>query len=205
MLVRKHPPSDEEWLDLIEARRSLIKPHLDSFTLPKLGELKCLRTESWTEGHDLYDALTIRDTLTVTGDTRFSLKTQGIFRRPWSGIQRIPNSGYRAPGGGCPDGTMYIWGLTRAGQWILAKVEFKGEPGYKKRGYERATRVHIEESDLATIIAKTKSTSEEIWRELGKAIKDWTKARHQLYRRAREIARIIRIEELALSLCQGEE
>jgi len=88
VFVRKNQLADEEWFGLIEARRELIKPHLDSFTLPELGSFECMRSEvSFT--HELR-----LDVSTTTGDERFSLKTQGIFRiQPWSAVERIPNSG----------------------------------------------------------------------------------------------------------------
>ncbi len=199
LLVRKNQLTDVEWFALLEARRSLVKPHLDTFTLPELGSLKCFRRElSFT--HELR-----LDGPKVIGDERFSLKTQGIFRpQPWSAIERIPNSGYRPPPGGvaCPDGTMQIWGLTRSGLWILAEVRFVGEDGYKERGYERAKTVEITEVNLPTIVSKTKEKPQRIWEELGKAIKEWVEFREGLYNQALNLARMVGIEELALSLIQ---
>jgi hypothetical protein len=200
LLVRKQPLTKDDWLKLIEARCALISPHLSSFTLSKLGDLECLRTELNFK-HPLLDDLSH-----PTGDRWFSLDTQGIFCCPRSGIQRIPNSGYQAQPGGvsCPDGVMYLWGFTRDASWVLVKVRFKGEAGYKCRGYERAKEVNVEFTNLEKIITETKSTPEEIWKELGKAVKGWTKRRQQLYDKALELERVITTEELALSLCQKE-
>jgi len=198
VLVRKQPLTMDDWLKLIKARCDLISPHLSSFTLSKLGDLKCLRTElSFT--HSL-----LADLSYTTGDRWFSLDTQGIFYCSKSGIERIPNSGYQAPPGGvsCPDGVMYLWGFTRDASWVLVKVRFKGETGYKCRGYERAKEVNVEFAKLEEIITKTKSTPEEIWRELGKAIKGWAERREQLYHKALQMAQTVETEELALSLCQ---
>jgi len=194
LLVRKDPISDEEWYSLIEARRSLIKPHLNLFSLRELGNIQCLEQEGPTFLHGLYAPFS--DTPAVTGDTRFSLKTQGIFYHPWSGDQR---SGYPH------DEMMYIWGLTRDGLWLLVEVKFKSEAGYKGRGYERAQTVHIQESDLPTIIAKTKSKPEEIWRVLSEAIKEWTRFRGRVYHEALELMRVIEAEELMLSLVPRAE
>lgn len=203
LLVRKNPLNDKEWLNLIEARRSLIKPHLDTFTLPELGSLKCLRSElSFTHELRINNPTLL---MSKSGDERFSLKTQGIFRlQPRSAVEYIPNSGYRpSPGGvACPDGTMQIWGLTRSGLWILVEVRFVGEDGYKERGYERAETVEITEVNLPTIMSKTKEKPQKMWEELGKAIKGWAEFREGLYNQALNLARMVEIEELALSLIQ---
>lgn len=196
MFVRKSQLSDEEWLNLIEVRRELIKPHLNSFTLPELGSLECLRRETFKHMLRL-------DISTTTGDERFSLKTQGIFRvQPWSAVERIPNSGYYKFFGdaNCPDGTMRVWGLTRSGLWVLVTIGFVGERGYKDCGYERAKYVEIIEADLLTIITETKEKPQEMWEELGKAIKDFAEHRKCLYDQALNLLRIIQIEELAFSL-----
>ena len=200
LLVRKQPLTDDDWFSLIEARCSLLEPHLNSFTFSELGNFNCLRS-GLNETHAIWMD---NETGTIIGDHRVGLDTQGIFCCPKSSIERIPGSGYQAPPGGvsCPDGKMHIWGFTRYAEWILITVEFKGEPGYKGRGYERAGRVYIEKADLKAIVAKTRSTPEEIWRELGRAIRNWTERRRQLYHKAREIARTVEIEELVLSLHQ---
>ncbi len=200
LLARKKPLTAGEWHQLIEARHSLIKPHLNSFTLSELGDLKCLRTETFS--HELRF-----DSPTLIGDERFSLKTQGIFDRPYSGIQRIPDSGFRgAPGeGSIPDGKMYIWGLTRNALWVLVEVTFKGEVRYKRRGYEKAETVDIQESDLITIVDMTKTELEEIWKHLGETVKGWVQSREHLYNVALELGRIVEIEELILSTIQDRE
>jgi hypothetical protein len=198
ILVRKQPITDDDWFRLIEARCSLLKSHLNSFTFSELGSFNCLRS-GLNETHAIWKD---NETGTIIGDHRVGLDTQGIFCCPKSSIERIPGSGYQAPPGGvsCPDGKLHIWGFTRYAEWILVTVEFKGESGYKCGGYERAGRVYIEEVDLETIIAKTKTTPEEIWRELGRAIRNGTERRRELYENALGIARTVEIEESVLSL-----
>ena len=39
LLVRTTQPDYGEWLELLEARRVLLKPHFDSITLRKLGDV----------------------------------------------------------------------------------------------------------------------------------------------------------------------
>lgn len=197
VLVRKVPLTDEEWLGLVAARRELIKPHLDSLTLPELGSLSCMRSET-NFTHELR-----WDALTLLGDERFSLKTQGIFRvQPWSVVEKIPNSGFRPEPGctPCPDGMKQVWGLTRSGLWVLAAISFVDQAGYKGRGYERARTIEIQEVDLPTIVAKTKEKPQRMWEELGKAIRGFADHREWLYEQARNLARMVAVEELALSL-----
>jgi len=196
VFVRRKQLTDEEWFGLIENRRELIKPHLDSFYLSELGSLECLKSEGFS--HALrYDAPAL------TGDKLFSLETQGIFRTQcWSAVEKIPDSGHQPPPGGVNvlDGTMQVWGLTRSGLWILAAISFVGESGYKERGYERARTVNITEADLPTITAKTKEKPQQIWEELGKAIKSWSEHRESLYNQALGFAKLVDIEEFAFSL-----
>lgn len=197
MFVRKNQFVDEEWFGLIEARHELIKPHLKSFTLPELGELECMGN-AFNVTHMLK-----LDVSTTTGDERFSLKTQGIFRtQQYSAVERVPNSGYRPPPGGvkCPDGTMQVWGLTRSGLWVLVTIGFVGEEGYKGHGYERARTVKIVETDLPTIVARTKEKPQWVWEELGKVIKGFAEHRKSLYNQALGLARMVEVEEFAFSL-----
>lgn len=200
VFVRKDQFADEEWFGLIEARRELIKPHLDSFTLPELGSLECM----WSESRFMH--MLRLDVSTSTGDERFSLKTQGIFHvQSWSAVERITNSGYYLPAGvNYSGGTKRVWGLTRSGLWTLVTIGFVDEVGYKGRGYERARTVEIVEADLPTIATKTKEKPQRMWEELGKVIKDFAEHRKSLYDQALNIARMVEIEELAFSLVLKE-
>jgi hypothetical protein len=200
LLIRKSQPTDKQWVRLIEARRDLIKPYLDSFTLTELGTLECLRRETFKHALRL-------DISTTTGDERFSLKTQGIFCvQPYSAVEKIPQSNCFFPErcSGCSNGKMRVWGLTRSGIWVLVTIDFVGECGYKNRGYERATDVEIVEADLPVIIKETKEKPQQMWEELGKAIIDFAEKRELLYRQVANLAKMVRIEELALSLIPNQ-
>lgn len=194
MFARVSKLSGDDWLALLQARRDFIKPYLDSFALQELGSLNCLKSENHT--HAINDNFP-----QLTGDPRFSLKTQGIFRaQAWGNMER----GSRPSGlSGCfefyPSGSMHIWGLTRGGLWVLAKLDFVGELGYKRRGYENATFLNIVEADLPTILEKTKEDAQTIWEELGLAVQQWAKRRRELYDQALGCARMVEIEEMMLS------
>src|SRR5436305_845108 len=126
---RKLKPGD--WYDLVEARRAVIAPHLDSFTLGKIADVKCLLSQ----GH--YKGL---NPCRYLGEEGFSLDTQGIFgyskqskQKYQTGQFAFPDSGPHARGHLVHDGHCYVWGLTRKAAWLLAKVNFRGDPGYKDR------------------------------------------------------------------------
>jgi len=196
LLVRKSQLTNKDWIALVEARQKFIKPHLDSFTLIMLGQLECLRMEHYQ--HDL--AL---DGPSIQSPEGFSLETQGIFRiQPFDAIEYFPNTGHRPGRGGIavPDGIKRIWGLTRAGSWVVAKVSFVGQAGYKERGRERATNVEIRPFDLAGMIAETKESPQRIFTELGMAVKRWEERRRQLHNEARRLCDQFEIEAYMLSL-----
>lgn len=193
IFARQHPLTSDDWIQLVENRRELIKPHLDSFSLPTLGSLECLKIEHWMGklGHETK----------TSGDERFSLKTQGIFfLQPHNAIERFIHTEHRGePGNILPsDGTKKAWGLTRSGQWIICTIGFVGSSGYKGRGREVATGIGIVEADVPAILAETKTSPTEIWRALGQAIKEFAEHRRRLYSQAQSLANMIEVDELLL-------
>ena len=183
MLIRKDQPTNEEWFGLLEARRALIKPHLDSFTLDELGTLHVLSKNRY-EWHNLY-----LDSPVVHGDQRFSLKTQGIF---------LNEANYGNGWNGCGKGpqTKLNWCLTRSGEWVLITINFTGW----SPNYERAESIEIKEMDIATIVTNVGNDPRRIWESLGGWIRYWMRTRRELYNRALTLANIVETEEAVLSL-----
>lgn len=201
LLTRTMPLSDQEWLDLIEARRELIKPHLDTFTLKTLGEVKCLRSDNYCH------KIGFNSPEVASGE--FNLSTQGIFRSNYRN-RVLDQRKYRNPSSYQDEfhtfgGTLYIWGLTRKVQWVIASVTYVCESGYKGRGYERATKVEIKETMILKILSVCKVSYEEIWRELSKEIHLWNQDRARLHEISTNLCRMCEIEELALPLVPAEE
>ncbi len=192
-LAARGPLADDDWCALLEARHRLIAPQLDRFTLPSLGTFQCLKTEShWTRQISCFVSNT-------TGDSRFSLETQGLFGYSWSSREetspdRHVNMWYAQtlhPADGC----LRIWGLTRKGNWIIATVVYVGEEGYKGRGAERATEIGIREVTIQELVAQSKCHPREIWRALGKRFHELVQIRRAQYENAREIAAVMNTEE----------
>ena len=195
LLVRTTQPDYGEWLELLEARRVLLKPHFDSITLRKLGDVECLRSGN--------SATRLGFARPLVGDKRFSLETQGVFATIWK-CTYVPHSGYQAPPGGVssPDGILHFWGLTRDALWILVAVQFKGEAGYKNSGHQTAVSVDIQEATPARIVEKTERTALEIWRRLGETARSWLQERQILYQHIQNLTTQIAMEEQALALIE---
>lgn len=199
VFVRSDKLTDADWYRLIESRRGLIRQYLDSFTLRELGQLPCMRSGCRPDGHDLNS-----DDPEVRGRGLYSLKTQGIFR-----VQLASAAVYVTEVGGYRpwkkdyqslDGTKQVWGLGRHGGWLLAEVRFLGKPGPDNKGYQQAWIVTIEESDVPTIIKKTKETPQQIWGFLGLQIREWTKRRKHQYEEMLGLEEDIEREETLLRL-----
>jgi hypothetical protein len=183
---------NEVWFKLIEHRQAILKPHLDDFTFQELGKVECLSRETFKHEVSI-------DGPEVVGTGDYSLKTQGIFcLQPWQEIEREKrevSSYHRLPA----DGKLLIWGLTRSNQWVIATVHFVGEWGYKDRGYERATKVEIEEVSIPELVIRTKEKPRKIWAELGNAICKFHERRRALYLSAKHLALAIEVEQEILT------
>lgn len=205
LLVRRTQPDYGEWLELLEARKRMLRPYLDMVSLGKLGDIKCLKREENQPKGFREDHPIVQSSQTEQGDTPFTLDTQGIFSAKWVPAF-IPHSGYQAPPGGVssPDGVVHFWGLTRSARWILVRVEFRGHPGYKNRGVQVASAVIIQETTPARIVEKMWYTAQEIWLELGRAVHNWLLDRQRLYLQIEETSHQIAMEERALSVIPAE-
>lgn len=199
VFVRKGKVQIEEWLLLLERRRELIRPHLDSITLPEIGHLMCLRNEAF-----LHDLRLDEPKIVATGSEDLSLKTQGIFRvQPLYKKETFPATRFQtAPILNRPDGIVRAWGLTRKAKWVLVTVHFSGQPGWNQRGYEKAELVEIKETDLVAIIEATKQRPKSMWFELGKAFKEIVEQRRHLLNELIPAETTVEMEERAFSLME---
>jgi hypothetical protein len=202
ILTRKEALTDTDWFDLIEARRAAIKTYLDTFTLPTLGDLHCMRSSNGLH------TLTQDFPRQAPEEQRlFWLKTQGLFyTQPHSAIEYKAGTGHQPGLGGVPypDGVLQIWGLTRSGKWVVATVEFVGEAGYKDRGRQRATALSISECEIQDLLEKTKESPQVVWNSLGDSVKAWAERRQRLANEAQRLAHMIEIEELVMCQLNAE-
>lgn len=185
-LIEKGPVHPVLLCSLIETRRQLIKPHLNTFTLQELGNFRFL--QSWLSPiHGLN-----QDKPSIGSENQMVpvFKTQGVFFQGCISIKREkPKSN---------DYKKYIAGLSRSGDWLLIEVKITLDP---ECNYEWAREVTVFKPDLETIVFSGLGISyEDIWSELGRTIKDWLSSRKRLYEIASRISKIIEIEDLLLQL-----
>lgn len=200
LLVRPTPLTDQEWLNLLEARRELLQRHLPSFHLAKLGYLQCMH-DGIQGSHELQ-----ADDPEVTGDTRFSLNTLGLFyEQPPDTVKRVPYSGYFGRGIEVPDGTRIVWGITGANQLLLVTIQFVGQAGGLNLGRQCATTVTIVETDFKTILAATGESPRRILEKLGEAVEDYVQRCRDRLKAALRVEDIIKGEEAALALIPTQE
>lgn len=199
VFIRKGSLSDEEWFALVHQRARDIKRHLDNFTLKELGDVRCLRST----GRDPFE-LRYRVDEILGSETGVSLQTQGIyFLGPYSSEVHIPNSGFQPGLGGVPipDGSKYIWGLTRACKWLLAQVDYVAEVLDGSTAREAARKVSITYLSPEEISRTTKEPPRKMWEYLGQAVRDYAECRRMLYESARELAEAVADEECLARHC----
>ena len=192
ILTNRKPLSTDEWYELIEARKELIGPYLDRFTLRELRSVDCL----YHEGHfgPLGYAKTVRSRAGL------SLETQGLFghdfkSRKKTGLERGVHTWYadtRIPA----NGKLSIWGLTRKKQWIIAIVSYEGSAGYKDRGREDPTQVRIEEVALPAMVKLSRCKPKEIWLALGEQFRQFVEIRRAQYEDMRSKADDMVVEDM---------
>lgn len=185
LLVRKLPLAEGDWLRLLEARRKALAPILDNYTLPELSRYECLKIES-----HLHDVSFDRPEVCL--QEGFSLTTQGIFGcQPWDKQMRTAAGGVKL-----------VWGLVRSNKWVLVRVEYHNEAGYKGRGYQKATRVKVESTDLGKLLAETGGKPRVIWKVLNDAVTQVVARQAGLYNRVKAIEVQFAIEDQILTLVE---
>lgn len=201
LLIRREPISDGEWLDLIEKRRSLIKPHLDVFRLAEFGRVEALANN----GHLIPISFSA---LPCTGNRAFSLQTQGIFfvgkrEKFVRDINKRWPTKKPYPWQQIPERFVWVGGLTRANEWIVAKVGYRSERYHSYSGHERyrdvAKCVKFWAVTLQELLQLLGITPKHLLCLLDRRIYEWEKFRYGLYLRAKEIADEARFENRLIS------
>lgn len=185
LLLQRPEVTRKERFALLEARRELVKPHLHQFKLPTLSDVKCLKQEH--HAHELgLDRFSLESNIAVGPEFR------GMFGY---GVRKIEPGGRRYP-----NGTRYLWGLMREGDWVLITVEFKGERGYKDRGYERAETVRVESSNPQQICEVCEIEPEQIAKVIWDYVEHWRMKRETALRHADEVLRAFHLENTVIEL-----
>lgn len=195
LLVRQQPLTEKEWIELLERRRRLIKPHLNSFTLTELGRFPCLlRYIQWV---GIREAQHPNCGLTAYGtggkSLEDALKTQGIFGFDTDSDILTPD---RTPMYNC---RRFLWGLSRSGKWMLIEIWFLrgGSPDLPTDGVYAFKIQTVPVEDLLTI---QHLQLRDVWLGLGEAVAQWMKKRQELLDDAEELADQVNLEESLINL-----
>jgi hypothetical protein len=188
ILEDKQELSLADWVDLLEARRRLIKPHLKSMQLHDLDRGSLLETRDGGF-HSLFED---RPRL-VKGS--LPLGTPGIFGS---------NQGYSEHLTDIPGGRIYrwyAWALSRTGHWLLATTDVRSIKirGRRERFEEKALRVEIRRAEIAELLERSHCTPENVLKVLGKSVNEWYAHRLELVRPALKAALVVQQDEYLLS------
>lgn len=204
-LVRQSALSHTDWLNLIEARRALIEPHLRSMELGPIGKVQVMKFSpecACLVGQGSPEVIASRPELSL--DTRCYYPTRGGF---YAGdIIHTTEFEFSPPGSsGAVGGDERFWALTRAGAWLMitATVQFPANRLTPPHGYPieraRAAKVVIRESSVPEIISQAKTTPHDIWQQLGKLAQEWYDRRKELLRDAKRLSEIFELEDKMLA------
>ncbi len=158
LFFRKEPPTDAEWLDLIETLRTIITPLLEGIRLETLSKIQLWKSDHAGTIHSRLGEAppTIGEGQPERSDSNSNIGVRGLF---WlekidasygqTGYVERGNPPFRILSGQSDNPIKQVreyvfWGLSRHGQWILVELEAKLDQRefsiYRNRFF-RATRV----------------------------------------------------------------
>lgn len=173
LLVRADKLSHQELIQFLQWIRQEINPHIDRFTLPKLGDLGCVHSEeNAIQYHQLFDDKPV--------ESGMSLETPAI--------------AYFVDSGRCshqsPSRTQIAWALTKHLDWAIMEVYIElVESKIKGMTRERAVQVKTFEASSLEDMLQTASVSPMlVWRIIKCQIDTWKALQDNKYERICAIA-----------------
>lgn len=196
-LVRQGVLSRMDWLEMIEARRELIEPHLNTMDLKTIGKA---RVADYSNSWCIVEA---NNPWVLSFDPGLNLDTrcwwpmgEGLYSNHMlSRIQHIYDPPGSSPAVGCTD---TFWALTRSGRWVIvtATVRF---PDHRQSWAgmlrSKVLRVEIREVLASDIIATLKIEPQDLWGQLGKLARQWQQRREELLTDARRLVEVFDFED----------
>ena len=196
LVFRQEKLTEAEWTKLITWAVSTLKRGDDfkKFCTTTLGGLECMECEVRCEISSDVDE--------VNGSDKPASQIRGIFVVYHD--ERFKGTGFDRSSGGdgiSPNGTKHIWGLTRNGKWVLVDVPYKGTPGYKNRGAQKAQSIEYREVDFQDIIragVKLKS----IWEIFFNLLNNWVEQKAHDLERLKEKRAQLKLADEILNVTQ---
>jgi hypothetical protein len=205
-LARSAALNWEEWLRMIEARRTIFCSTVAKWrTLPSIGDQEGLHSEHHPmpiDGHPrLGPKITYKfyELLQATAHQDTG-ETQGIFHciegkspRKMCNISWFPDF--------APEylGTLRYWALMRSGAWAIVTVTYVTDSGYKGRGKDYALEVKIQCCTIAELLQETQINPRSIWWRLTQAFAEAINAARRRAVVAEELARRVAAEDEMLT------
>ncbi|MDD5068826.1 MAG: hypothetical protein PHS53_03895 [Candidatus Pacebacteria bacterium] len=179
LIVKGGLSTEARFLSLLDELRNNMKPYLDTVSLAKLSEFKCLKDYVWEREVG-------RSVITGYEDGKSTADIQGIFGKGEK--ISIPDTGHRYSSGTylC-NGTIPIWGLSRSGDWLLVNVSIVGAAGYKNRGTEVVQAVRVDRVNITDLVKGVRLDPIQIWNQLVRTTQEWAESRERLWKTMLEL------------------
>lgn len=187
ILSRKQPLDKQDWVDLVTARKELIKPYLDKISLRKLGDLEWFITGNHP----------IREVFLNKHDSPADFEIQGYFKQ----LER------RFIG---EDGEVCVttsWCLTRAGGWLIFQEYSQIDKSVPVKWAPTSLLINhcaSTEEFLDFLLHYEKYTAAMVWEQLGVFVKLVAQERKRLYEEFKGLEDIIIAERSVISLVPKE-
>lgn len=185
MLLRRSHFSSQEWVDFLQHIRKELNPHLDKFTLPKLGDLGCVHSE---EGDTLYHKIYDDKPEFEIG---LPLSTHAISYFEDSGrCSRVDHL----------TRTQVAWVLTKASEWAIMEVDIRlGLSEQAGMTREKAFRTRINVVTLEEMLEKANVYPFRVWQSIRRQVDAWESRQKVLYENVSKVARGFEGLDLALT------
>jgi|GEM_PF-3167649 len=188
LFMRHKKLEDADWIRLIEYRLEEIRPYLKDMQLKPFSDIEFLQTESW-----LHNLRHQQGQPEIVGfPSKHGLEVQGLYfigkdTPAHRGLDRRNRTS--------------VFGILRNGKLVRIDVDLVKEGGYKGRGYERATRVHL---SLTTVEAMQATPGFEVLAKfcdfLAEQVEAFVERRRTLYEDAQALGRQFSTEQALLTV-----
>ena len=165
LFPKKPRLSVDTWIKVIESWGN-ITGVLPDTELTAIGSTRCLAgTGDLSYEHDKH-SFDI-DKPRIRADKGLSRETRGLFKVGTTARYNEGRKVCQLPNDDLPQGSFPLWGLSKRGVWILARVTWVGHT------YHQATRVRIHRvTNLRTLMTFAGVSPRDIWELLGSAVKE---------------------------------
>lgn len=186
ILGRQQPLSNDNWLTLLEQRRELLRPHLETFRLPKL-----LHSPVFKGRGNVLDLTNLK----LEIESPFDLQTPGIFGLYVADEQLLGTQHF---GNRDPDREVHFWGLAQNGTWIVGQYDYALHPEQHPSLRKVIFRVVLQRAQTGQVVRCAGCEdfhARALWLALGEEARRWHEKAEQVSTNARAVVTTIDEEE----------